>query len=63
MLEAMSGCLVWNVSCSGVGPGGSLVRQLCSRVCHLGEMGVDCGSYMFSVLVRERRCSGESALS
>ena len=63
MLEAMSGCLVCNVSCSGVGPEGSLLRKLCSMVCHLGEMGVDCGSCLFSVLVRERRCSGEYALS
>ena len=63
MLEAMSGCLVCDVSCSGVGPGGSLFRKLCSIVCHLGEMGVDCGSCLFSVLVRRRRCSGESALS
>ena len=63
MLEAMVGCLVCNVSCSGVGSGGSLLRKLGSRVYHLGEMGADCGSCLFSVLVRERRCSGESALS
>jgi hypothetical protein len=63
MLVVMSGCLVCNVSCSGVGPGGSLLRKLCRSVCHLGEIGVDCGSCLFSVLVRVRRCSGEFALS
>ena len=63
MLVAMSGCLVFCMSCIGVGPGGSFCRKVCSRVCHLGEMGVDCGSCLLSVLVRDRRCSGESALS
>ena len=63
MLVAMYGCLEFSTSCSGVGPGGSLLRKLCSRVCRLGEMGVDCGSCLFSVLVRIRRCSGEFALS
>ncbi len=53
MLEAMPGCLVCIVSCRGLGPGGSLLRKLCNRVCHLREMGVDCGSCLFSLLVRE----------
>jgi hypothetical protein len=63
MLVAMSGCLVFSMSCNGVGPEGSFCRKVCNRVCHLGEMGVDCGSCLLSVLVRERRCSGDSALS
>jgi hypothetical protein len=63
MLKAMSGCLEFSVSCSGVGPGGSFCRKMCSRVYHLGEMGVDWGSCLVSVLVKERRCSRESALS
>ena len=63
MLVAMSGCLVFCMSCIGVGPEGSFCRMMCNRVCHLGEMGVDCGSCLLSVLVRERRCYGESALS
>ena len=63
MLVAMSGCLVSCMSCIGVGPEGSFCSMMCNRVCHLGEMGVDCGSCLLSVLVSERRCSGESALS
>ena len=63
MLEAMSGCLESSVSFSGVGPGGSCWREVCSKFCHLGEMRVDCGSCFVSVLVRECRCSGESAMS
>jgi hypothetical protein len=63
MLEAISGCLEFSVSCSGVGPGGSFCRKMCNRVCHLGEMGVDWGSCLVCLLVRERRCSWESALS
>ena len=63
MLVAMSGCLVSSMSCIGVGPEGSFCRKVCNRVCHLGEMGVDCGSCLLSVLVREKRCSRESALS
>ena len=63
MLVAMSGCLEFSVSCSGVGPGGSFCRKMFSRFCHLGEMGVDWGSCLVSVFVRERRCSGEFALS
>ena len=63
MLVAMSGCLEFCMSCNGVGPEGSFCRKMCNRVCHLEEMGVDCGSCLLSVLVRERRCSGESALS
>ena len=55
MLEAMSGCLLCIVSCRGVGPGGSLLRKPCSMVCHLREMGVDCGSCLVSLLVREWR--------
>ena len=62
ILVAMSGCLEFSASCNGVGPGGSFCRKMCNRVCHLGEMGVDWGSCLVSVLVRERRCSGESAL-
>ena len=31
--------------------------------CHLVEIGVDWGSCLVSVLVRERRCFGESAMS
>ena len=58
MLVAMFGCLVSSMSCIGVGPEGSFCRKVCNRVCHLGEMGVDCGSCLLSVLVRERRCSG-----
>jgi hypothetical protein len=63
MLEAMSGCLESIVSFSGVGPNGSCWRGLCSRVCHLGEMKVDWGLCLVSALLRERRCSGESAMS
>ncbi len=63
MLVAMSGCLEVSASCNGVGPEGSFCRKMCNKVCHLGEMGVDCGSCLLSVLVRERRCFGESALS
>ena len=58
MLVAMSGCLEFSASCSGVGPGESFCRKMCNRVCHLGEMGVDWGSCLVSVLVRERRCYG-----
>ena len=49
MLVAMSGCLVLSMSCIGVGPEGSFCRKVCNRVCHLGEMGVDCGSCLLSV--------------
>ena len=63
MLVAMSGCLEFSTSCNVVGPGGSVCRKMCNRVCHLGEMGVDWGSCLVSVLVRESRYSGESALS
>ncbi len=62
MIVAMSGCLEVSTSCNGVGPEGSFCREMCNRVCHLGGMGVDCGSCLLSVLVRERRGSGESAL-
>jgi len=41
ILVVISGCLELSVSCMGVGPGGSCWRKVCSRVCHLGEMGVD----------------------
>ncbi len=37
--------------------------KMCNRVCHLGEMGVDWGSCLVSLLVRERTCFGESALT
>ncbi len=63
MLEAMSGCLESSVSCIGVGPGESCWREICSKFCHLGEIGVDHGSCLVSVMVRERRCLRESALS
>ncbi len=63
MLVAMYGCLLPCMSCIGVGPEGSVCRMMCNRVCQLGEMGVDCGSCLLSVFVRERRCFGESALS
>ncbi len=46
-----------------MGPEGSFCRKICNRVCHLGEMGVDCESCLLSVFVIERRCSEESALS
>ena len=36
MLVAMSGCLVFCMSCIGVGPEGSFYRIMCNRVCHLG---------------------------
>ena len=58
MLVTMSGCLEFSTSCNGVGPEGSFCRKMCNRVCHLGEMGADRGSFLLSVLVRERRCSG-----
>ncbi len=63
MLEAMSGCLESSVSCSGVGPGGSYWREVCKTFCHIGEIRVDCGSCLVSVLVKEWRCLGESAMS
>jgi len=63
MLEAMSGCLESIVSCSGVGPGGSCWKEVCNMFCHLVEIGVNSGSCLVSVLVRERRCFGETALS
>ncbi len=63
MPVAMSGCLEFSASCSGVGPGGNCCRKICNRVCHLGDMGVDWGSCLVSVLVRERRCFGEFAFS
>jgi hypothetical protein len=63
MLETMSGCLESSVSCSGVGPGGSCWKEVCNMFCHLVEIVVDWGSCLVSVLVRERRCSGESAMS
>ncbi len=46
-----------------MGPGGIFCRKICNRVCHLGEMGADWGSCLVSVLVRERRWSGEFDLS
>ncbi len=63
LLEAMSDCLDSSVRCSGVGPGGSCWREICSKLCQLGEIGVNCGPCLVSVLVRERRRLGESALS
>ena len=63
MLEAMPGCLESSVSCSGVGHGGSCWKEVYNMFCHLVEISVDWGSCLVSVLVRERRCSGESALS
>ncbi len=62
MLEAMSSCLESTVRCSGVGPGGSYWREVCSKFCHLGEIRVDFGSCLVSVLGMECRCSGESAM-
>ena len=63
MLEAMPDCLEYSVSCSGVGPGGSCWKEVYNMFCHLIEICVDWASCLVSVLVRERRCSGESALS
>ena len=63
MLEATPGCLESSVSCSGVEPGGSCWKGMCNMFCHLGEIDVDWGSCLVSVLVRERRCSRESAMS
>ncbi len=63
MLVTMSGCLELSASCSGVGPGGSFCRKMCNRVCHMGKMGVDWGLYLVIVLVRERMCFGEFAVS
>ncbi len=63
MLEVMPGCLESSVSCSGVGPRGSCWKEACNMFCHLVEIGIDWGSCLVSVLVRERRCSRESAMS
>ncbi len=63
MLEAMPSCSESSMSCSGVAPGGSCWKIACNMFCHLVEIGVDWGSCLVSVLVRERRCSGESAMS
>ncbi len=59
ILEVMSGCLELSVSCIGVGLGGSCWRKVCSRVCHLGEIGVDCGLCLISLFVSDCRCSRE----
>ena len=62
MLETMSGSSESIVSCSGVGAGGSCWKEVCNMFCYLVEIGVDWGSCLVSVLVREMRCSGESAM-
>ena len=59
ILKAMSGCLEFSVSCIGVGPGGSCWRKECSKVCHLGEMRVDCELCLVSLFTSDCRCSGE----
>ena len=55
MLETMSGCLKFRVSCIGVGSNGRCCRKLCKRVCHLEEMGVDWGLCLLSLFVSDCR--------
>ena len=53
MLETMSGCLEFRISCIGVGPGGKCCRKLCSKVCHLDEMAVNWGLCLLSLFVSD----------
>ena len=59
-LVVMSSCLDESKSCRGVGPGGRFVSVDSSMVGHLWAMGVDRGSWVAEVCVRNFSCSGDS---